>query len=235
MAVHQLYDLQQLDTAIIRTAALRASLDDGAAQRNGIAAAAQELTDLRGRLAAWQARLRVLDLELRSVEAKRAKFQADLYSGRTGNPKELAAMQEEIDILGRVKAGIEDETLSVMEQIERTEPQAHQAEAALEAAQAALAQQEAAFTAATAAADGEIADLTARRSALAAQIDEILLKRYERLREAKGGLAVVAVTGGICEGCHVAIPEGRLHLIAGDPDALAACDGCGRLLVVRVP
>ncbi len=235
MAVQQLYDLQQLDTAIIRTAALRASLDDGAAQRSGIAAAAQELADLRGRLAAWGARLRVLDLELRSVEAKRAKFQADLYSGRTGNPKELAAMQEEIDILGRVKAGIEDETLSVMEQIERTEPQAHRAEAALEASQAALAQQEAAFIAATAAADGEVADLTARRSALAAQIDEFLLKRYERLREHKGGLAVVAVTGGICEGCHVAIPERRLQVIAGDPDALAACDGCGRLLVVRVP
>lgn len=234
MAAYQLYDLQQLDTAIIRTAAHRASLDDGTAQRAVVAAAVQELADLQGRLAAWHARLRALDLGLRSLEAKRAKFDADLYSGRIGNPKELAAIQEEIGALDRVKAGLEDETLSVMELVEQAEPEARRAEATLEATQAALAQQEAAFIAATAAADGEIADLAARRSALAAQIDEFLLKRYERLREHKGGLAVVAVTGGICDGCHVAIPEGRLQRIAGDPNALAACDGCGRLLVVRV-
>lgn len=234
MAVYQLYELQRIDTAIARTAAHRASLDDGTPQRAAVAAADQELADLRTRLATLQARLRVLDLELRSVEAKRAKFEADLYSGRTGNPKELAAIAEEISILGRVKAGLEDEALSVMEQVELTEPQARRAEEALESIRAALAQQEAAFIAATTAADADIADLTARRAELAAQIDEDLLKKYERLRERKGGLAVVAVTGGICEGCHVAIPEGRLYLIAGDPDALAACDGCGRLLVVRV-
>lgn len=235
MAVYQLYDLQQLDTAIIRTAAHRAGLDDGTAQRAVVAAAAQELADLQGRLDAWHARLRALDLGIRSLEDKRAKFDADLYSGRTANPKELAAIQDEIGALDRHKAGLEDETLSVMEQVEQIEPEARRAEAALEAAVAALAQQEAAFIAATAAADGEIADLAARRSALASQIDEYLLKRYERLREHKGGLAVVAVTGGICDGCHVAIPEGRLQQIAGDPNALAACDGCGRLLVVRVP
>jgi len=233
VAVYQLYDLQQLDTAIVRTTALRAGLDDGTAQRATVAAAAQELVDLESRLAACHARLRALDLELRSLLAKRGKFDAELYSGRIGNPKELAAIQEEIGALDRLKAGIEDETLSVMEQVEQAEPAARRAEATLVANQAALAQQEAAFIAATAAADGEIADLVARRSALAAQIDEFLLRRYERLREHKAGLAVVAVTRGICDGCHVAIPEGRLQRIAGDPDALAACDGCGRLLVVR--
>ncbi|MDI6772669.1 MAG: hypothetical protein QME77_08780 [bacterium] len=233
MAAYQLYDLQLLDTSIVRTAAHRASLDDGTAQRAVVAATVQELADLQGRLAAWHAHLRALDLEIRSVGAKRAKFDADLYSGRVGNPKELAAIQEEIGSLDRLKGSLEDEALSVMEQVEQVEPEARRVEAALEASQAALTHQEAAFIAATAAADGEIADLTARRSALAAQIDEYLLKRYERLREHKGGLAVVAVTGGICDGCHVAIPEGRLQRIAEDPNALAACDGCGRLLVVR--
>lgn len=233
MAVYQLYDLQQLDTAIVRTAANRATLDDGTAQRAVVAAAAQELADLQGRLAAWHTRLRALDLEIRSIGAKRAKFDADLYSGRIGNPKELASIQDEIDSLDRLKASLEDDALSVMEQVEQAELEARRDEASLGATQAALAQQEAAFIAATAAADGEIADLTARRSALAAQIDEFLLKRYERLREHKGGLAIVAVTGGICDGCHVAIPEGRLQRIVEDPNALAACDGCGRLLVVR--
>lgn len=234
MAANQLFDLQQIDTAIVRTAARRAGLDDGTASRAAVATATQILADLQGRLVGWQARLRALDLELKSLLAKRGKFDAELYSGRIGNPKELAAIQEEIGALDRFKAGIEDEMLSLMEQVEQAEPAARKAEATLAAAQAALAQQEAAFIAATASAESEIADLVAQRSSLAAQIDEVLLKRYERLREHKAGLAVVAVTGGICGGCHVAIPEGRLQRIAGDPAALAACDGCGRLLVVRV-
>ncbi len=233
MAALQLYDLQQLDAAVARTVATRAGLDDGAAQRAAVAVAVQELDNVRDRLAAWQARLRVLDLETSSIEAKRAKFESELYSGRTGNPKELAAMADEIRLLERLKAGLEEETLVLMEQVERAESQARETAAALAANQAALTRQEAAFVAATAAADDEIASLTARRSALAAQIDEALLRRYERLREHKGGIAVVAVTGGICGGCHVAIPEGRLQKIAADPDALASCDGCGRLLVVR--
>jgi len=40
------------------------------------------------------------------------------------------------------------------------------------------------------------------------------------------------VHGGICDGCHVGIPEGLLRRLHDDPETLAACDGCGRWLFI---
>jgi len=96
----------------------------------------------------------------------------------------------------------------------------------------ALAQQVGAYQQGTAAADHEIEQLTAQRAQLTASLDEDLLRRYDRLREAKGGVAIVAVRGGRCGGCHITIPERFTRRLEENPDTLAACDGCGRLLFV---
>jgi hypothetical protein len=156
-----------------------------------------------------------------------------MYSGRIGNPKELASMQEEVEALGRQQAAVEDQVLVLLEQVEQLDPRAREAQRTLEDAEAALTRQEDAFRAAAAAADREIREFTARRAELAAAIDEDLLRRYERLREHKGGVAVVAVHNGVCDGCHVTIPERLVSRLRQDPSLVAACDGCGRLLVVR--
>jgi predicted nucleic acid-binding Zn-ribbon protein len=233
VGVSQLYELQQVDTALARAISYRQSLDEGVAARAALMEATMRLESLERQRAACQSRLRVLDLEVQSLQAKRSRVNADLYSGRVGNPKELAAMQEEVSVFDRQKAGLEDEELTLLEQVEQLDAQVRQTEQATEAARAALAQQEALFRQAASAADQEISDLTARRQVLTADVGEDLIRRYERLREHKGGLAVVAVRGGICDGCHVVVPERLITRLQKDPDLIAACDGCGRLLVVQ--
>ena len=232
MGVSGLFHLQQLDTEIARVSAHRAGLNDGAPERAAASEAAQRLTDLQGEIAARQTRLRALDLELQSLQSKRKKVETDLYSGRVGNPKELASMQEELSALDRSKARLEDEVLGLLDEVERLEPQHREAQARLVASQAALAQQVAAYQQGIAAADHEIEQLTAQRAQLTASLDEDLLRRYDRLREAKGGVAIVAVRGGRCGGCHITIPERFTRRLEENPDTLAACDGCGRLLFV---
>jgi predicted nucleic acid-binding Zn-ribbon protein len=142
-------------------------------------------------------------------------------------------MQEEVAVFDRQKTALEDEVLALLEQVDQLDAQIREGQQAVEATAAALARQEAAFREAAAAADREISDLTTRRTALVADIDEDLIRRYDRLREHKGGVAVVLVHGGVCDGCHVVIPARLVSRIQNDPDLLAACDGCGRLLVVR--
>jgi predicted nucleic acid-binding Zn-ribbon protein len=233
VGVSLLYELQQIDLALARALAHRQGLDDGAGHRVALEAATTHLDALRRERSTCQSRLRTLDLEIQSLQAKRTKVNTDLYSGRVGNPKELAAMQEDVAALDRQKTGLEDEDLSLLEQVDQLDAQIRQAQQAIDAAEAALARQEAVFREAAAAADHEISERTARRAALMAGIEEDLIRRYDRLREHKGGIAVVAVRGGICEGCHVAIPERLVSRLERDPDLMAACDGCGRLLVVR--
>ncbi|MGQ0548393.1 MAG: zinc ribbon domain-containing protein [Armatimonadota bacterium] len=232
MSTSRLYDLQQLDSAIARAIARRATLNDGTAEHAAAAGAAGRLTELRHGLADRRARLHDLELAVESVRAKRAKVEADLYSGRISNPKELAAMQEEVAILNRTTSRSEDDMLGILDEVERLEPQEREWAGTLQAADAALTRQMAAFQQATEEIEKEIADLTARREALAAELDSDLVRRYDRLRERKGGVAIVAVRAGTCEGCHVAIPERLLRRLQDDPETLAACDGCGRWLYI---
>jgi predicted nucleic acid-binding Zn-ribbon protein len=227
-----LYELQQVDLALGTTLADRQHLNDGAAQRTTAALVADRLQAIRQEAAAVQSRLRALELEIQSVQAKRAKLEADMYSGRIGNPKELAAMHEDVSALGRHKAHLEDEVLGLLEQAEDLDRREREAQAELDTAEADLARTLDEYRRAVEAADQKIAALTARREHVASQVDEGLIRRYERLREQKGGVAVVAVRSGVCDGCHVAIPDRLVSRLERDPDLIAACDGCGRILVI---
>lgn len=233
MPVSRLYDLQQIDSALARAEVSRARLDDGAAQRAALCQADERLVRLREHLAGCQRRLDLLDLEVRSLQAKRARVEADLYSGRIGNPKELAALEAELGVLQRHQAGLEDEVLRLLVEVDRLRSEIRAAEQALDEARDTLARHEDEFRRAAAAADEEIVRLSERRAAVAAEVEADLMRRYDLLRDRKAGIAVVAVVGGVCQGCHVAVPERLVRRLEQDPEHLAACDGCGRLLTVR--
>lgn len=226
-----LYRLQQLDLAAAEASARRSGLDDGTGLRASIAEAEDRLDVMSGDIAASRSRARALELELAAVEGKRAKVESDLYSGRIGNPKELSAMQEEVHALDRQRASLEDALLVELERVDEMEPAALAVQRSLDEARMGLAEREASYVEEIAAADRQLAHLKAQREALAPEIDEALLRRYERLREGKGGIVVTTVRSGICDGCHVAVPEGTSQRVLQDPGAHATCEGCGRLLV----
>jgi predicted nucleic acid-binding Zn-ribbon protein len=232
VGIPRLYELQQVDLAIARATAQRAALNDGAPERDAVEQASARLHDLLERLAAARAQLRDLDLQVQSLQQKRAKVEANLYGGRIRNPKELESMHDEGTALDRTRSRLEDDMLALLDEVERLEPQERDARDALEVAKGALTQQTAWFQQAARAADQDIADLAARRARLVGDLEEDLVRRYDRLHERKGGLAIVAARNGICEGCHVAIPAGVVRRLEDDPETLAACDGCGRLLHV---
>ena len=231
MATTRLYDLQHVDTALASVRAHRQGLDDGTTQRGIVAASSVYLEETARQIAVAQSRQRTLELEIQSLRAKRAKIDREMYSGRVGNPKELAAMQEDAAAIGRHIGQLEDEELGLMEQVESLEEERRSVQQQLESAGTELARILDAFAREGAAAEAQIAELTARRQSLAAEIEEDLLRRYERLLEKKGGLAVVAVSGGACGGCHVMIPQRLLSRLERDRDLIATCDGCGRMLV----
>lgn len=195
-------------------------------------AAEAQVAELTERLRRVRSQAKEAELAIAALEAKRARVEADLYSGRVRNPKELAAMQEEVAQLARQQAHREDELLSLLGDLERLEPAERAARHRLLEAQRALAACLDAHRATVAALDARLAALEAQRAALLEGIDDAVYRRYERLRQAKGGVAVALVRGGVCEGCHVVVPERLVVRLQDDPALLAACDGCGRLLVV---
>ncbi len=230
-SIERLFQLQRIDSQLAQLARDVTALDDG----SGLLAEVRQLeadkqraeADLRSK----QAQLRNLELDLQSTTAKAAKVEEQLYSGRIGNPKELSAMQDDLQVLGRQRQRLEDDVLALMEDIERRVKETQGFDGSVETAQHAYDTTREEFTRRQDALARESQRVEGEREVLVTAIDEAQLRRYQLLRERKGGVAVALVVRGICEGCHVAIPEKRLaQLLDPETERIYTCEGCGRIL-----
>ncbi len=176
-----------------------------------------------------------LEDELASVEAKIAEIEKRLYSGAVTVPRELQAMQAEVESMRRRRGDLEDQVLEVMterepldEEVARLEGERARRDVEGGRLRAAIAEAEAAI-------DAEMATERDAREAVAAALPPELSKLYEQLRAKLGGVGAARLVNGRCSGCHLTLPATELDRIRKEPpDALIRCDQCGRLLV-RAP
>jgi len=230
--VRQAYELQLLDSKRMQLERTLAGLDDGSRLRALTEQVRAEEEAAAAVLKAKQARLRSLELELQGTVDKARKLEGDMYSGRVSNPKELTVMGEEVQVLGRQRRRIEDEMLTLMEETEQGAKDVAMLEAQRQARERELEDHLVQYQTHTRTLNEQIAVVRAERDTKGAEIDPDLLRRYERLRDRKEGLAVAMVVRGICEGCHVAIPEGRVAEIL-EGVRIFTCEECGRILYVE--
>ena len=175
---------------------------------------------------------RRLEDEARSLEAKAKAVDQKMYSGTVSSPKELQAMQADVEQLQRQAREREDEELEVLVRREALDEEV----AAIEAAQAALvAEMQALLGAVTAQEheiDAELATEEAARAALAPGIPESTLRLYEQIRAANKGVGAARLVGMNCQACHLALPATEVDRIRHLPaDELVRCEHCGAILV----
>jgi predicted nucleic acid-binding Zn-ribbon protein len=207
----------------------RIELADRHVQLAGLEARIQEVQGKRDAIASSEKRLED-EIALVSDRAKAADQR--LYSGTVNIPRELTALQEDIDSLQRRQRQLEDQELELMEQAEPLDA----ALAELATARADIDGDAVKLSAAVAEVeteiDAELADIRAKRANAVDGIPTELLAEYERLRGALGGIGVARLSGNRCEGCHLALSAVDVDRIRHEPDdALVHCTECGRLLV----
>lgn len=233
--LERLLALQHLDTAIDQLAHRRATLP-ARAEIAGVdtqlaALDVREEPVLASRHALERDQKRLED-EVRSVEDRRDHENARLYDGSVTAVKELQALQQELAGLARRQEHLEDQIIELMESDEplRAEQEALDEErdrlvAQRDGLQAALGVDEAEI-------DSEMADLKDRRAAAVAEVSAELVERYEKLRSQLGGIAVARLVGTSCDGCHLTLPAVEVDKLRhSDPDEVALCFECGRILV----
>lgn len=228
----RLYELQLLDSRLSTLERTLAGLDDGAHLRALTEQARGQEEAAAADLRTKQARLRDLELELQTTVDKAHKIEQEMYSGRITNPKELSAMQDDVQSLGRRRRKIEDEMLELMVETERLTQDLGTLEAQRQMRERELEEHLVNYQTHTRTLSDELAAARAQREVKAVEMEPVLLRRYERIRERREGIAVAAVTDGICGGCHVAIPEGRVAEIL-EGDRIFTCEECGRILYVK--
>jgi predicted nucleic acid-binding Zn-ribbon protein len=234
-AFEDLLTLQAHDTAADRLRHRRAALPE----RITLAEQAAARLDLEAQLAEATARRdevareeRRLDDEIRSLEAKAKAEEARMYSGTISSPRELQAMQSDVEQLRRHARQLEDQELEVMERREAVEAEVTRLEAARAEVQTEMDRLSAIIAEEEAVIDAELALELEAREALLPGIPESMLGLYEEVRAANRGVGAARLVGPTCQACHLALPATEVDRIRRlPPDAMARCDHCGAILV----
>jgi len=169
------------------------------------------------------------DLEGRLAAAETKMKDRRMRITRIRNDKELGLAKREVDLLKEETGGLEVELIAVLEQVDAVTKR-------FEAAQAELASLATARdTEATQLRDtigrlgAEIERDRGRRGELVGTVDGDLRRRYEMIFSRRGGVAVVPVRGGTCQGCHMNVPPQLFNLIQRN-EQLILCPNCQRML-----
>jgi uncharacterized protein len=168
-----------------------------------------------------------LELEVESKKKLIEKY--SLQQFQTKKNEEYRALAHEIDGCKEAIFKIEDQQLDLMEKAEV---------AAKEVAAAAKISSELVKNVETqikALADREISlkrqleELESDHEKIAEAVEEGARARYNRLRNSKGGTAIVGIEHGVCGGCHMKLPMAVILGVQGEQE-ITSCPNCGRIL-----
>jgi predicted nucleic acid-binding Zn-ribbon protein len=231
----KLLDLQSVDAALDQLAHRLATLPETVSLR-GLTERHEDLSARHGRLQTEVGDLareqRKADADVEQVKARRNRNRERIEAGLVGDPKQLQAMQHEIETLDKRISDLEDVEIDVMERLESAQAEYAEQSRELERLAGEIEQTAAARDVAA----GEIArlrsDAEVERSVLAEQIPEPLSVLYEKLRAQLGGVGAGRIQHKRCSGCQLSIGAADLARMANAPsDEVLRCEECNRILV----
>jgi uncharacterized protein len=179
---------------------------------------------------------RRVEEEVRLIEEKISQEEHKMYSGQVINPKELSALQDEIGMLNRRKAPLEEKGLEELEARDRLLAERDRFAEELRSLESEATTVRSKITEAVAEIDRELEVEEGKRAEIFAKIPAEVVETYESLRESKRGIGVGALEGGNCTACREqlsAVEVDRIKRKAREGEWLFRCEHCRRLLVVR--
>ncbi|HEY3284639.1 MAG TPA: C4-type zinc ribbon domain-containing protein [Armatimonadota bacterium] len=227
----ELYELQQIDSALQRVKKGIEALDGGAAAAKELDRHKQALAAKESDLRKLQREYQDLELQVKSLDKKRTDARFKLYGGKIHVAKELESLEREAKSLSQQIDGLETKMLGLMEAMEPLEAEVAPLRAAVSEAEAGLAKVRTEQQSHRNLLSGQHQGLLSQREAAAAKVLAPLLQRYNQVRQRTGYLGVVKVDGSTCGACHMTLPSLTLREVR-ESATLRSCDGCGRILYI---
>jgi uncharacterized protein len=145
------------------------------------------------------------------------------------NDKELQAVSHEVEILKENNQRLESEVLAMMESAEPRAPRLKELTETVKKQRDELAAAEKEIAGEVEQIKSELAKERAERDKAARKVEDTLLQRYEMIFSRRGGLAVVAVRAGTCQGCRMRIRPQLFNEIQKMLE-IHYCPNCQRVL-----
>lgn len=226
--IEQLISLQKVDDEIH---SIRQELESAPQELESLKKRYAEATEQRNHQQDKMSHLRDqekrLGLEIDDDSARIKKSKSKLMS--VGNTKEYHAMMREMDSLERVNRTREEEKDALRDELVRQASLLAETEALHLSLKNELAACEESLQARVNAAQEALDVLMLKRNETSKEVPTPVFARYEFIRERLQHPVIVPVHGGVCSGCHIAIPP-QNYIELQKAAQILSCPNCQRLM-----
>jgi len=226
-----LYTLQEIDSAIEAARASLATVEEQLGESEELIAGRQAVEEARDALEGVSKQQRDQEWQVDDLRSRLSDVEGKLYGGSVRNPKELASVQDEANILRGQLRRREDELLDLMVRVEERQTALREAEESLAEVEGRWRQEQKELASEKERLEGELAGLEERRGQQSGLIEAKVLVLYDNLWQRRQGKAVVKVERGMCGGCRISLPMTVLQKARSGLDVVQ-CVSCERILYV---
>lgn len=185
------------------------------------------ISGMKEKLDSMEARKRELEAEIDDEVAKIKDRQSKLMNVQTN--REYQSLLKEIEDSKKANRGREDELVLLMERSENVQKDLEEHTNVCGAEEKLLNEEIKKVKKSSAALITKKEGITQKREDKAKKVSVGGLKKYEKLRENRNGLAVVGVTNGVCLGCNMNIPPQQYNNLLKNEELLT-CPTCNRMM-----
>ncbi len=173
---------------------------------------------------------RSLETDVQELDDKMEKYRGQLNDVKSN--REYAALQIEISNLQDKKDRLEEQIIKEMEKCEVAKQEVQTVEDALGTERQILQVKQAEQQQKIDVLRGEKRNEEGVRENAASKLRKILSDKYDNIRTVRGGLAIVEIKGGSCQGCFINLPP-QLVIEVRKGVEILDCYSCGRILYIN--
>ena len=170
---------------------------------------------------------RDLEREVEDLEGRKAKSKQKLLEVKSN--KEYQATLKEIEDIGELVRGREDQIIEQMESADELDSQIKEHQLSVAEAIKKLEEEGAQLERDAEKADSLIMSLGEQKEQLKPKIPVDLLQKYQFLRDNRGGVALAPVNRGTCGVCHMNLPP-QTFIDLQKNETMMNCPNCQRII-----
>ena len=229
--VRQMFALQELDIVLDRVQSAHDKAEYELSNGDMVTNLESELERDTERLQDTELQRKATKLEAETQKERSETLNSQLYGGEVTNPRDLESLEREAaNVLHQVEQQ-ETALAEITVKIEEAQTKKSELESKLEEAKAAWRARQSKLKASLKELNAERTGFQGQRSKLTEGLDPSSLQHYETLRKSKGGLAVVKVERGLCQGCRMSLPTHQQQRVRNGHQTVL-CSSCGRMLIL---
>lgn len=226
--IYSLMELQRIDTQLQQLEGLKGDLPNQVRRLNQELMDAEKSLEIQEKKSVdYKKEAGIIEMEIKALEGKQKKYQNQLFEVKTN--REYDAITHEIESVKIEIGKKESRLLELMDLVENGGKFVEEARNQMTRLKGEFEKKSADLSKKQEATERDEIALRDKRSKGLRGIEPKWLASYERIRNAKNGLAMVPIVRNACGGCRKTFPPQRVLEIR-EGNRLYLCDVCGRML-----